>query len=162
MTVTYRQRQFGIILNCRCRRSWFTKPVRATIFSRSVKVCVFVFVVKNFPSKAKTYCGYICKRKGWSEFLKSRNACSKTQSRLRRKQIADEGALAREMRSEGWEIFSPTVVCDRIGIKDGKVYFIEFKKDASQKLRPGQSAVQAASPDNYIIRFPKIARSSNG
>lgn len=34
--------------------------------------------------------------------------------------------------------FEPSRVCDRIGIKDGKLIFIEIKKDDKDKLRPLQ------------------------
>ena len=35
-------------------------------------------------------------------------------------------------------LFEPFRVCDRIGVKDGKLIFIEIKKDSRDKLRPLQ------------------------
>ena len=80
------------------------------------------------------------------------NLDSETQSRRRLSQIKKEEELADALRKEGWEIFSPTVVCDRVGIKDGKVFFIEFKK-AGQDLREGQEKVRSVSADNYRIIY---------
>lgn len=69
----------------------------------------------------------------------------------RYKQLAIEEGQAKKLRSEGWEIFSPTVVCDRIGTKDGKVYFIEFKPDHNTNLRSGQQRLHDVVPDQYIV-----------
>ena len=60
--------------------------------------------------------------------------------------------MAENMRIDGWKIFSPTVVCDRIGIKDGKVFFVEFKKKG-QQLRDGQKEIQSLMPNNYLIKY---------
>lgn len=74
------------------------------------------------------------------------------QSKRRLAQIAHEEAEAEKLRSQGYEVFSPTVVCDRIAIKDGKVYFVEFKKEG-QALRAGQQRVHDAMPDHYLIVY---------
>lgn len=66
-------------------------------------------------------------------------------------QLAWEEALAKQMRIEGWEIFSPTVVCDRIGIKNEKLFFIEFKKKGREKLRLGQERISQLVPEYYKI-----------
>ena len=77
---------------------------------------------------------------------------SKSQSKRRLDQLANEQRMANELVAKGYEIFSPTVVCDRIAIKDGKVYFVEFKKP-KQKLRSGQQRIQDLVPDNYLIIY---------
>lgn len=69
----------------------------------------------------------------------------------RYKQLAWEEAIAAEMRVDGWEIFSPTVVCDRVGVKDGKVFFLEFKPVNNQTLRPGQQRIADLVPEMYKI-----------
>ena len=69
----------------------------------------------------------------------------------RHAQLAWEESLAKGMRADDWEIFSPTVVCDRIGIKNGKLFFIEFKKKGHEKLRPGQKRVAELVPESYKI-----------
>ena len=46
--------------------------------------------------------------------------------------------------------YIPTAVCDRIGVKDEKVYFLEFKK-GNQVLRPGQKAIMDLVPQMYMI-----------
>ena len=61
-----------------------------------------------------------------------------------------EQDVARGLVERGWTIYSPTVVCDRIGVKDGKVYFLEFKK-GNQELRPGQKAIMESVPEMYLV-----------
>jgi hypothetical protein len=73
-------------------------------------------------------------------------------SRLRRAQIAAEVAMAKKLETEGFKVFSPTVVCDRIAVKDGKVFFVEFKK-TGQELRPGQREIHDLVPEMYLIRY---------
>jgi len=73
-------------------------------------------------------------------------------SRLRKAQIAAEVAMAKKLETEGFKVFSPTVVCDRVAVKDGKVFFVEFKK-AGQELRPGQQEIHDLVPEMYLIRY---------
>ncbi len=77
---------------------------------------------------------------------------SDVQRRRRLLQLDRERAAAAELELEGFEVYSPTVVCDRIGVRDGKVYFVEFKKPG-QELRPGQQRIHDLVPDNYLIRY---------
>lgn len=74
------------------------------------------------------------------------------QSKRRKDQIAAEVAMAKQLEAEGFQVFSPTVVCDRVAVKDGKVYFVEFKKPG-QELRPGQQIIHDLVPDGYLIRY---------
>ena len=67
-------------------------------------------------------------------------------------QLRYEEGIANELRGMGWTIFSPTVVCDRVGIKDGKVYFVEFKR-TGQGLRPGQQMIHDLVPHMYEIVY---------
>jgi Holliday junction resolvase len=78
---------------------------------------------------------------------------SEAQSKRRRNQIAAEVDQAKQLEAEGYEVFSPTVVCDRVAVKDGKVFFVEFKKNRKQKLRPGQSRIHKLVPEMYLIRY---------
>ncbi|MDA8260569.1 MAG: hypothetical protein M0Z99_33875 [Betaproteobacteria bacterium] len=80
------------------------------------------------------------------------NFSPENQSRRRLNQIASEEAMAQKLRAEGFDVFSPTVVCDRVAIKDGKVFFVEFKKQG-QPLRQGQQAVCDLVPEMYLIRY---------
>jgi hypothetical protein len=77
---------------------------------------------------------------------------SETGSQSRRNQLAAEEAMAAKLREEGYKVFSPTVVCDRVAIKDGKVLFVEFKRKG-QKLRPSQQEVHDVAPSMYLIRY---------
>jgi hypothetical protein len=72
-------------------------------------------------------------------------------SYLRHKQLDLEEGMANDMRSKGWEIFSPTVVCDRVGVKDGKVFFLEFKPVSNIKLRSGQKRIADLVPEMYKV-----------
>lgn len=64
--------------------------------------------------------------------------------------MAIEEDVARQLVEKGWTIYSPTVVCDRIGVRDGKVYFLEFKK-GHQELRPCQKAITELVPKMYLV-----------
>jgi DNA-directed RNA polymerase subunit RPC12/RpoP len=70
---------------------------------------------------------------------------------LRHKQLDLEEGMANDLRDKGWEIFSPTVVCDRIGVKEGKVFFIEFKPASNIKLRSGQKRISDLVPEMYKV-----------
>jgi hypothetical protein len=85
------------------------------------------------------------------------NSDSATQRRRRLNQIAHEEAEAERMRAEGYEVFSPTVVCDRVAIKNGKVYFVEFKKPG-QSLREGQHRVKELVPHRYLVRYSETTK----
>jgi hypothetical protein len=61
--------------------------------------------------------------------------------------------MAVQMEAEGFKVYPPTVVCDRVAVKDGKVYFVEFKKHSGQRLRPGQQEVHDLTPETYLIRY---------
>ena len=84
--------------------------------------------------------------------LMKTNLNSSIQRKRRINQLRTEEFLANRLRRDGWQIFSPTVVCDRIGIKDNKVFFIEFKKNG-QKLKEGQNTIKESMPNNYIIIY---------
>lgn len=71
---------------------------------------------------------------------------------IRLKQLDHEEAEASKLRAEGYEVYSPTVVCDRIAVRDGKVFFVEFKQPG-QRLRPGQQKVHDLVPKMYLIKF---------
>jgi hypothetical protein len=69
----------------------------------------------------------------------------------RRGQLAWEKSIADDLVGQGWSIMSPTACCDRIGIKDGKLYFLEFKPEGVTALRSFQKAVQALAPRMYRV-----------
>jgi hypothetical protein len=71
---------------------------------------------------------------------------------VRLRQIEHEQSEAKKLEDEGYEVFSPTVVCDRVAVKDGKVFFVEFKK-TGQKLRPGQQRIFDLASEMYIVRY---------
>jgi hypothetical protein len=63
-----------------------------------------------------------------------------------------EEGIAVELRGQGWTIFSPTVVCDRVGVKEGAVFFLEFKRKG-QALRPAQQLIHDYVPNMYRIIY---------
>ena len=77
---------------------------------------------------------------------------SDTQRRRRLQQILNEESIANELREQGWMVLSPTVVCDRIGVKDNSVYLLEFKKPG-QKLRPRQALICDLVPEMYRVIY---------
>ena len=77
---------------------------------------------------------------------------SDAQSKRRKNQIAAEVVMAKQLEADGYQVFSPTVVCDRIAVKDGKVFFVEFKK-LGQELRLGQQIIHDLVPEMYVIRY---------
>ncbi|MDE1850300.1 MAG: hypothetical protein KGH54_00710 [Candidatus Micrarchaeota archaeon] len=78
------------------------------------------------------------------------NSNSEVQRRRRYKQMKMEEDASEKLRKEGWQVFSPTIVCDRIAIKDGQVFFVEFKK-AGQKLTENQEKIKNLANDNYCV-----------
>ena len=77
------------------------------------------------------------------------NSNSDVQRRRRYRQMDMEETAANRLRKDGWGLLSPTVVCDRIGIKNEAVFFIEFKKPG-QKLSPSQERVRTLV-EHYIV-----------
>ena len=103
--------------------------------------------------RLRKYCSS-CLRKVKQEHIKKHGIpfTSSLGKKLRRKQIKHEEAESNRLRAEGYEVFSPTVVCDRIAVKVDKVFFVEFKQPG-QKLREGQKRIQELVPNQYLIRY---------
>lgn len=70
---------------------------------------------------------------------------SEIQRARRYAQLEYEEGIANELRAKGWVVFSPTVVCDRVGVKDDRVFFLEFKR-TGQVLRPSQQLIHDMVP----------------
>ena|SRR3990167_933107 len=103
---------------------------------------------KTRPSRVGKYCSHSCTAKSTHNLNLDKDVCRA----LRYKQLAHEESEASKLRDSGYQVFSPTVVCDRIAVKDGKVYFVEFKR-VGQKLRAGQQTIHDLTPDNYLIIY---------
>ena len=80
------------------------------------------------------------------------NSNSEVQRRRRYKQMKMEQDASNSLRKEGWEIFSPTIVCDRIGIKNNEVFFIEFKKPG-QILTENQNKIKELVKNYKIVHY---------
>src|SRR6266571_3099257 len=61
-----------------------------------------------------------------------------------------EEAVADELRQQGYVVYMPNAVCDRVVFKDGKVLFVECKR-LGEHLRPGQDALRSALPEHFIV-----------
>lgn len=75
---------------------------------------------------------------------------SAAQSARRLGQLKQEEGMAAQLQADGYTVYSPTVVCDRIAVKGDQVFFVEFKK-RRQGLRPGQRAIQNRMPEHYLV-----------
>lgn len=80
------------------------------------------------------------------------NSNSDVQRRRRYKQMEMEEDAANRLRKNGWKIFSPTVVCDGIGIRSNQVFFIEFKKPG-RKLRENQEKIKKLVNNYRVIHY---------
>lgn len=76
-------------------------------------------------------------------------SCSGSSARIG--QLIWEQTVAKSMQEDGWTIMSPTACCDRIGIKDGQVFFLEFKPQGNVSLRSFQKAVKDSVPHMYRV-----------
>lgn len=72
------------------------------------------------------------------------------QSKAAHARITYERQTAEKLKADGFEVLWPASVCDRICIKDGKLFFVEFKKP-KQRLRREQQIVRDLLPDQYIV-----------
>jgi hypothetical protein len=122
-------------------RSKRQKQPKETV--RSCRACGIEFACKGNAH----FCGLVCRKEAWVSHFWTSDAAKK----MRRNQLDGEESVAASLRLEGWEVFSPTVVCDRIGIKDGKVFFLEFKPKGRESLRPGQKRIQECVPEMYEV-----------
>ncbi len=66
--------------------------------------------------------------------------------------LALEAAASEALKRDGYEVFKLPVVCDRVAVKDDKVFFVEFKR-RGQQLRDGQRRIQELVPEMYLVRF---------
>lgn len=77
---------------------------------------------------------------------------SETGRRGAKSRIKSERLCASRLEKEGYVVFAPYAVCDRIAIKNGKVFFVEFKP-CGQSLRLAQQTVRDANPSQYLVRY---------
>ncbi len=60
------------------------------------------------------------------------------------------------MIKEGWQLFQPRMVCDYFGIKDGKLWFVEFKKDENSTFNQLQQMAKDTFPYKVVF-YPQEA-----
>jgi len=112
------------------------------LFSFICKQCKNTFEAES----ERLYCSNTCRTNGRNtEEYKERARVN------RRKQMKVEEDVANKLRENGWEILYTSNCCDRIGIKDGKVYFLEFKRKGHEELAIGQKRLQEAAGEQFKI-----------
>jgi hypothetical protein len=62
-----------------------------------------------------------------------------------------EHNVSLQMERNGWKIFRPASCCDRLGMKDGQLFFLEFKPQGRTHLREYQKLVRDAVPHMYRV-----------
>jgi hypothetical protein len=72
-----------------------------------------------------------------------------------------EQAIAAHMEADGWQIFRPMSCCDRLGVKDGQLFFLEFKPKENPQLRTYQKIVQKLVPHMYRVVVGKWGTPEN-
>lgn len=99
------------------------------------------------------YCGKKIEQRGNRRPIRSRKYCGRecTGKANIRRLYAWENAIGDQLRNEGWTILLPSACCDRIGIKDGHVFFLEFKPEGRTALRSYQKTLREAAPDVYRV-----------
>lgn len=134
----------GRFCSAKCARGFATKHKREDINRRvSKKLRGRVIGTAQFVK------GSDSRRDG---LFQNGHFSSEAQSKRRKNQIATEAAMADSMSREGYKVYAPSTVCDRVAIKDGKVYFVEFKKHSGQKFRSGQQEIHDLVPEMYLRR----------
>ena len=81
---------------------------------------------------------------------------SKHRSEAGKKSRLYENTVGERIKSKFEQLFLPSVVCDRIGIKNGKLIFIEIKKAKTEKLKPNQEKFRKICNQmeiEYIIEY---------
>jgi hypothetical protein len=73
---------------------------------------------------------------------------SEIQRARRYAQLEYEEGIANELRTKGWVVFSPIVVCDRVGVKGERVFFLEIKRTG-----PSQQLIHDIVPHMYNIIY---------
>lgn len=102
-------------------------------------------------------CNYCAKRREQAAAqCRGRSYDSDKQAANARRRAAWENREAAKLVAAGFEVFYPHAVCDRVAIKDGVAYFVEFKQPG-QALRPAQEKTSAAAGDSYVVIYSDIA-----
>ena len=81
-----------------------------------------------------------------------RNCDSAIQARRGSKSRNHENRVAKLLYKEYDQVFTPSAVCDRICIKNGRVFFIEIKQ-VGQQLRPKQEQFKQLVGNAFIIYY---------
>lgn len=71
-----------------------------------------------------------------------------------------ENEIANKIKSEYDKLYYPSSVCDRIGVKDGKIFFIEIKQKG-RRLSQKQQEFQKIAKNQFILLQPTLLSQEN-
>lgn len=74
-------------------------------------------------------------------------------SEMGKKSRIYENLIEQKIKNSFDLIFKPYEVCDRIGIRDNKIFFIEIKNIKNKRLTEKQRAFKNIVGTNYIIEY---------
>ena len=86
---------------------------------------------------------------------RSREDFSQMGKRGARYRIEWEQVESEKLVASGYDVFMPHAVCDRVAVKDGRVYFVEFKQHG-QVLRPAQQRVADVAGSSYLTVYSEL------
>lgn len=81
----------------------------------------------------------------------NRNRTREDFSEMGKKSRIYENLVENKIKDSFELIFKPYEVCDRIGVKDNKIFFIEIKNVKNKKLTEKQRKFKSIVGDSYII-----------
>lgn len=64
-----------------------------------------------------------------------------------------ENLVEEKIRGSFDFFYKPYEICDRIGIKDNKIFFIEIKSPKNRTLTEKQRQFKKIAGDNFIIQY---------
>ena len=92
-------------------------------------------------------------KKGDARAIEARKLRSPTPkeklAEMGRRSRLHENMVAKQLQKDFEHLFLPNEVCDRIGVKDGKLFFIEIKQNGC-RLTEKQQTFQSLVP-NYLV-----------
>jgi len=97
----------------------------------------------------------VCKQNG-KQNLARYYADSTVQRKRAERRIYVEQATREQLRLEGWTIIALRHICDSVGIKDGRMCLLEFKRDENAPLTDNQKLAKTSFGDNYkVVYYPR-------
>lgn len=93
------------------------------------------------------------RRKNIERLLKYQNKSPEEFSQMGKKSRVYENLVEEKIRGSFDFFYKPYEICDRIGIKDNKIFFIEIKSPKNRTLTEKQRQFKKIAGDNFIIQY---------